>query len=569
MVTEEEIDGVPVFWADVKGPLRAGLTFRAGLVDERFVQAGWTHAIEHLALSPLGVRPHAYNGSVDLTTTRFVTSGSAQDVVTTLNTVCASLRDLPTERLEAERSIVAAEGCSRYPGEVEELLTQRFGIDGYGAGYRSEAGVPDVTGWELVAYARERFTRSACAAWFSGPPPPGLDLRLPYGPATPLPEPRPLLPPGPHHVLLGEGSSAFVSLLVRGREEVAVAAQVLYTRTMARLRHADAVSYSPNTLLHRLRGDLVHLVLYADSTEENSAAAARGLLDVLREVAEGAVTEEEVAAALPAGDGDERLLDRVASLAAARVLGDEPSAPVAVTPGRVAEVVTRALDDVLVGVATEADVPPGAGPLVPVHSSGPPEGTVEYAADDDPRGRRLVVTDRGIGSRVDVGTYITIPWDRVSGVLAWDDGTRAVVRDDALTIHVFPDLPDAATLAGLIDRYATPARVARQGVRREAPPSPYAPEDDTETAARIAGYERDWRDRHTELRRQRDKAGREVIGAAAKLVAALSALLVAFSLVFWGIAKLLGAGVLRFAVPAVVGALVVGYWENRKEKRGR
>lgn len=74
-VERTDVDGVPVLWGDVPGPLRAGLVFRTGRVDEPFTRAGWTHLAEHLALSPLGLKPHM-NGTVTLVSTSFETSGS-------------------------------------------------------------------------------------------------------------------------------------------------------------------------------------------------------------------------------------------------------------------------------------------------------------------------------------------------------------------------------------------------------------------------------------------------------------------------------------------------------------
>lgn len=34
---ETEVDGVPLVWSDVAGPLRAGLLFRVSQADERLV----------------------------------------------------------------------------------------------------------------------------------------------------------------------------------------------------------------------------------------------------------------------------------------------------------------------------------------------------------------------------------------------------------------------------------------------------------------------------------------------------------------------------------------------------
>jgi hypothetical protein len=40
---DTEVDGIPVVWSEVPGPLRAGLLFRVGQADERLVERGVTH----------------------------------------------------------------------------------------------------------------------------------------------------------------------------------------------------------------------------------------------------------------------------------------------------------------------------------------------------------------------------------------------------------------------------------------------------------------------------------------------------------------------------------------------
>lgn len=60
----EVVDGVPVVFADVPGPQRAGLVFRVGWSDEQIPLRGATHLVEHLSLSALGQQAYSFNGMV-------------------------------------------------------------------------------------------------------------------------------------------------------------------------------------------------------------------------------------------------------------------------------------------------------------------------------------------------------------------------------------------------------------------------------------------------------------------------------------------------------------------------
>jgi hypothetical protein len=565
VVQTTEVDGVPVCWTDVPGPLRAGLVFRTGLVDEPLVRSGWTHAVEHLALAPLGVQPHAYNASVRLVTTVFVTEGKPEEVAAFLSAVCAALRDLPAaDRLAGERRILAAEAARRGGNAPDELLMHRFGLDGYGAGARDEWGLPGATAEALRAFATERFTRGAAVAWLSGAPPAGLDLRLPDGPRTPPPDPAPLVADGPHAVAGGRGPA--LSLLVRGESELTLVDALLRDRLVERLRFADAVAYSPWTSLRRLRGDLGHLVLVADSAPDDDAAAAVGLRDVVDDVAERGVTPEEIATAAGRVDDDDRetSIGRIEATAGAALLGLPPpperlgTAVAAVPPDRVQEVVAAARDTALLLVREPDDAPEGLDDLLPAWSPGLPGGEPRYAGDDERRRRRIVVTDEGIGQHSGRDQFVTVPWAALSGVLAWDDGTRHVLGTDAFVLRVEPgDVPDHETLRDLIDRYAGPGRIAPQGHREPA-------------AGDVARYEAAYHERREQIagmRVEQRRLGRVAAVSVAKLAGALALLLTAFALLFWGLAKLVGAGALRFAVPAVIGFLVVGWWQARKERQ--
>jgi zinc protease len=183
--------GVPVFWTESGDELTAGLVFRVGRADELLAHGGITHLIEHLALHPLAAsaRMH-YNGQVDAVTTTFVTRGNPGEIAGFFNAVCVSLRELPIERLEAERQVLRTEADQRRLTISDPLFIECYGADTYGLIAYPEFGIGALKADEVRAWARQYFTRGNAAMWVAGGPPPGgLQLDLPDGPAMPAPEP--------------------------------------------------------------------------------------------------------------------------------------------------------------------------------------------------------------------------------------------------------------------------------------------------------------------------------------------------------------------------------------------
>src|SRR5439155_980562 len=113
------VDGVPVFWLEVPAPLRAMLVFRVGQVDETLPTHGITHLVEHLAMYPLMQNLEAanrINARVEPFRTRFMASGTPEEIATFLADVTTSLTNLPLDRLENEKKVlrrVTAGFCSR------------------------------------------------------------------------------------------------------------------------------------------------------------------------------------------------------------------------------------------------------------------------------------------------------------------------------------------------------------------------------------------------------------------------------------------------------------------------
>ena len=115
LVGHTTTQGIPTLYAPRQGEITAGLFFRVGRADETLATAGITHLVEHLALHRLGLTDLHYNGATANTYTLFHVTGSEEDVVTHLNSVCAALRAACSERPvgpTAERSPTG----SHHPG---------------------------------------------------------------------------------------------------------------------------------------------------------------------------------------------------------------------------------------------------------------------------------------------------------------------------------------------------------------------------------------------------------------------------------------------------------------------
>lgn len=183
-----EVDGVPVFWAPWDNfPQMIKLGFRVGHVDEPLPLRGVSHLIEHLVLSPLGEPAVSLNGRVSATMTTFEADGTREETLDFVHSLTRRLANLPLDRLEAEKRVLAVEDMGYSPGASAWMLNMRFGADTYGRSAEREIGLQALTGEALVAWRDEWFTRGNLAIWMTGEPPDSLGIELPDGPRRPLP----------------------------------------------------------------------------------------------------------------------------------------------------------------------------------------------------------------------------------------------------------------------------------------------------------------------------------------------------------------------------------------------
>lgn len=167
--------------------MTAALTFGVGARHETFRTVGVTHLIEHLVMGTLPKSALDRNAEVDLNTTVFYATGPSAEVVDFVNRVCRGVSDLPAERIEREMGVLRAEeGLCEHPAVALSLLA-RYGYRAQGLAGTTGPGPQKLTSEHVTEHARRYFTRENAYLILTGPPPEGLDLRLPAGSAVEMP----------------------------------------------------------------------------------------------------------------------------------------------------------------------------------------------------------------------------------------------------------------------------------------------------------------------------------------------------------------------------------------------
>ncbi len=244
--------GVPVLWTFCPGRLSARLLFRVGQADERLAVRGRTHLAEHLALSDEHPA-YPYNGMVEDLFTSFDVTAEPDEVVAHLARVTARLHDLPVQRLGREVDVLGHEQAGR-GGAWDELRRRRFGMRGFGLSSCLELGLHDVQPCAVQDWAGEVFVAGNAALWLSGPPPAGLELRLPPGPRRPPPALQPMPSVGPSWYEEVDAPVAFTGLGATGAALTA-AGWWLQRRLELALRMQRGLVYDvPSSVRHLSEG---------------------------------------------------------------------------------------------------------------------------------------------------------------------------------------------------------------------------------------------------------------------------------------------------------------------------
>jgi len=449
-----EVDGVPVFWADVDGPAVGALLFGVGRADEPAPLGGVSHLVEHLALAPLSSVEHSHNGFVAGWRTVFHASGTPTELAGFFDRVSAGISDLPLDRLGMERRILRQESASRDPGIVGRLLWWRFGNAGHGLLGTDEPAL----GWvgpDIVRdWARTRFTRERAAAWFSGRPPDGLTFHLPSGPPSP---PTPIEAIDgvrfPAHMTWGMNGVS-LSWLVERSAASAVAVQIAAQRARDILRFERGIVYDVLSDYEPLDGITAHAYMGADCAPEQVTGVRDALLSVLEALGREGPTEEEVRRQVRAFRDSQAVPQAMLGHldhAVARHLQGQPERSVAdlyeeydaLRPETIATAVARALPTLfLAAPGTPPSSAPGGGPwfTYPLWSTQALEGRTIRPAGWPLRNRdrkdRLIESPEGITLLSADGQAVTVRIDSCVAYVHLDDDRRELRGRDGFQVRV-------------------------------------------------------------------------------------------------------------------------------------
>ncbi len=444
------VDGLVVLMPPEPGStedVTAALTFRVGVVDETIRTRGITHMVEHLAVSRFHAETLSWNGSVDLTRTRFTARGPAGEVTRFLNEVMVALSALPADRLDHERRVLQIEARSSAQGIASSLLTVRFGLQGPGLAPYPEWGVEWLGRDELQAWSDEWFTASNAVLWATAPLP---DLVVALRAGRPRP-PRLTIPHRPFPAAeVRDGHVLALSTLVPRTTTHLVAAMEL-ERSLRTLRTEAALSYQTAVSHYPLSADHMLVTATADVHPEAVVEATDAFQAVLRDLAENGPRADHLEAhrrnLVAAFAGEDAAVGRLDPIAMAMLFGVPdpltnhiPRDLAAITEDHVRGAAQGFLDHALLAVppaGADAVLPPfemyAPEPVPPVE--GRTMRSSDPAVDHEVR---LVYGAAGITHWDEYGEALTVRFDACVGVVAWPDGSRLIYRTDGHGLFLDP-----------------------------------------------------------------------------------------------------------------------------------
>jgi zinc protease len=445
---DSHVDGIPVLRASTAGAMRAGLMFRVGNADESLTTNGVTHLVEHLALHRHGATDYHYNGATGATTTQFLIQGSPDDVVTFLNGVCASLRDLPLDRLATETKILETEASSRPAAVNQQMPLWRHGARNFGLVSYPEWGMRTLQAADVHAWARTWFTRDNAVLWIAGGQlPAGLRLDLPQGQRQELPQESSALPVTPAYF---NSSSPFIVMDARApRTQPAT----MYTRALERalfrdLRQDKGLSYLATASYETSGGPLATITAVADALPEKRHDAVAAFVTVLRRLGEQLIDPVEIEAirsmeleALREPETEARLLVRRAT----DLLTGFPSSSTEelihnfehLTAEDVREVGTAINASALLMVPHGHSLEGSGFEAAPTLSRYAVTGTRHKS-----RASHQIVVTRGLDGVSLTGPdgSATVLFEQCVAMLRWPDGARQLFGPDGINVHIEPTL---------------------------------------------------------------------------------------------------------------------------------
>ncbi|MFJ5697269.1 insulinase family protein [Arthrobacter sp. NPDC093139] len=449
-----DVDGVPVFWVEGPAPLTAHLVFRAGVRDETFMSAGLTHLVEHLAMSSIPDLRQSHNAGVELAFTSFMASGKAESVASFLSAVCSSLTAPDFGRLEVEKKVLTAEGSSTVPPATAEHLRHRFGLASLGLADVPPPALNALEPEDILRHVGKYFTAGNAALALSGPPPEGLRLALPAGPArrpvnaAPLPVPLPLWfqQSGPR---LGLSLEVPADTEAR-REAVRALSRIACRRALSTLRQEHGWIYDIDCM-HFFDDDGRGVLCFeSDPTNQHAEDVRLGLLEILRDLRRHGPTAGELATEVEEVqeylEDPSSAMDVAVAAAESYLLGRAAVGPedkVALAHGVTPESCRAALE--LLEETAIFGMPEGTRPEDDSIRSDT-ERAVDWLGGKEfrrgvrgvlagvPGGTKLFVGEKGVTICADYTASIT--WDDLVGVAVLPDGLISLIGADSQQIDL-------------------------------------------------------------------------------------------------------------------------------------
>ena len=485
LIGSSTVDGVRVLLAHREGPITAGLFFRVGRADESLATSGITHLVEHLALFAQNTGDVHHNGETGDFYTHFHVTGTEAQVVSFMNAVCASLRDLPISRAETEKEILRTEAARSQRGMAALNRHERFGATGMGLVAHNEVGLSALTSEQVLEWARTRFTSANAVVWITSDElPVGLDLRLSEGVARPVEIGPEIVSEKPAY-LVGAQGGVLIEAFVPRSSASTVFARMAGKALFRALRQEGGYSYTATCDYEPIDASTARVGLYADALPEQQAAVIGGMIDVLAALRAGTVDGEDLASAREA---NRQLLD-VPALGAAVL----PSAALSVLVGKTIAHPTLVLEDDM--AVTAADIAAVADTVWRDALAQIPEGGLEWAGfhlaprwstttvsgESYPRfyepGTHLIIGDAGVSLVAPMGT-VTVLFIECAGYVTVPDGGRRIVGLDGFSIPIEPTLHaglSAEVVTALDARIAADTVIPFSARKPDDIPMPVAP----------------------------------------------------------------------------------------------
>jgi zinc protease len=362
---------------------------------------------------------------------------------------------LPSNRLEGEKQILAAENATRPFDFRSNLLRWRYGVTVYGLIGMPQLGLRAATIEQLQDYSTQRFTKENAVLWLSGPPPTDLRLNLPHGVKLPLPPLVPIRQTFPSWFVDDACGGVATGSTVPRVPASTVFCGIAAKRLRERLRTLQAVSYAPTVFYDHLNADIAHLVLYADSDMDHR----KELVNVFGEVFEGLdkvdVSEVEIArqvilehltGALAPPPADMMLME-VQRAANDWIFGNEFESiealsikMLSVTASDVSKFGRDVQASAMIALPGKAIIQPWTGKHASL-STGPAVHGRRTLSIDSPIQREWLEDGLdGVSALLPDGSHATVRFSELAAALYYEDGCVRLIDSDGTVLTVEPTL---------------------------------------------------------------------------------------------------------------------------------